>query len=77
MKGKTSLFYIKIVLLVFLFSACVFDIWADIYKYVDKNGVVHLTNMPTTRDYSIALKEKGDSERERRAAGCLQTCWED
>ncbi len=72
MKGKTSLFYIKIVLLVFMFFVSALDIWADIYKYVDKNGVVHLTNMPTTRDYSIALKEKGDSERERRYEGTIK-----
>ena len=33
---------------------------ADIYKYVDEDGVTHLTNMPTevNRDYVLLIKEK-------------------
>ncbi len=30
--------------------------WAEIYKYVDENGVVHLTNVPDKR-YNLVLKE--------------------
>jgi soluble lytic murein transglycosylase len=32
---------------------------ADIYKYVDSNGVVHFTNTPTTNDFRLYLKEDG------------------
>jgi len=31
---------------------------ADIYKYVDANGVVHFTNTPTTNQYGLYLKER-------------------
>lgn len=30
---------------------------ADIYRYVDSNGVMHFTNTPTTSEYSFYLKE--------------------
>ncbi len=32
--------------------------WADIYKYVDPEGVVHFTNVPTDGKYKLILKEK-------------------
>lgn len=32
---------------------------ADIYKYVDGNGVVHFTNTPTTNNFRLYLKEGG------------------
>lgn len=31
---------------------------ADIYKYVDANGVVHFTNTPTSSQYNLYLKER-------------------
>jgi soluble lytic murein transglycosylase-like protein len=31
--------------------------WADIYKYVDRNGVVHFTNTPTNGNFQLYLKE--------------------
>jgi soluble lytic murein transglycosylase len=31
---------------------------ADIYRYVDPNGVLHFTNVPTSSKYSLYLKEK-------------------
>lgn len=33
-------------------------VWADIYKYVDANGVVHFTNTPTSNHYKLYLKER-------------------
>jgi soluble lytic murein transglycosylase len=34
------------------------SVWADIYKYVDANGVVHFTNTPTSSHYNLYLKER-------------------
>ena len=31
---------------------------ADIYVYVDRDGVMHFTNAPTTSDYQVYLKER-------------------
>jgi soluble lytic murein transglycosylase len=31
---------------------------ADIYKYVDANGVIHFTNTPTSSRYNLYLKER-------------------
>jgi len=31
--------------------------WADIYRYVDENGVVHFTNTPTSSRYALYLKD--------------------
>ena len=32
--------------------------FADIYKYVDKDGVVHFTNTPTTPGYKLYIREQ-------------------
>ncbi len=32
---------------------------ADIYKYVDANGVVHFTNVPTTSQFKMHIKQGG------------------
>jgi soluble lytic murein transglycosylase len=31
---------------------------ADIYKYIDANGVIHFTNTPTSSQYNLYLKER-------------------
>ena len=31
---------------------------ADIYMYIDSQGVMHFTNVPTTSDYQIYIKER-------------------
>ena len=41
---------------------------ADIYKYVDKDGVLHFTNVPTTSGYTLYLKEKAAPEKASSAA---------
>ncbi|PLX98974.1 MAG: lytic transglycosylase [Desulfuromonas sp.] len=33
--------------------------FADIYKYVDNNGVIHFTNTPTRNHYKLYQKENG------------------
>ncbi len=32
---------------------------ADIYSYVDRNNVVHFTNVPTTRRYKVVFRDVG------------------
>ncbi len=31
---------------------------ADIYRYTDENGVMHITNLPTSPDYKLWIKER-------------------
>jgi soluble lytic murein transglycosylase-like protein len=47
-------------LIVLLFFMSPFAAQADIYKYVDKNGTIHLTNIPTNPqvDYVLVYREK-------------------
>jgi soluble lytic murein transglycosylase len=35
--------------------------WADIYRYVDRNGVMHFTNTPTRPEFRFFLKERRGS----------------
>ena len=32
--------------------------FADIYTFIDSNGVLHFTNTPTSTDYKLYIKEK-------------------
>ena len=34
---------------------------ADIYKYVDRNGIVHFTNVPTSSRFHLYMKEHSES----------------
>lgn len=54
MKIKT----VKIILFVVLSMICLSTVSADIYMYIDSKGVVHFTNVPTTSDYKLYIKEK-------------------
>lgn len=41
--------------------ACIFvqaALAADIYMYVDKEGVMHFTNVPTSTDYKVFIRER-------------------
>jgi len=53
--SKNPLFLVPVVLF-FMASLC----YADIYKYTDPEGVIHLTNVPTEPDvpYVLVMKEK-------------------
>jgi len=41
---------------------------ADIYRYVDANGTIHFTNMPTSTRYELIIREGGTPRR--RATTC-------
>lgn len=53
--GGIKIFYV----FAFLFSVCL-SAHADIYRYIDENGVMHFTNTPTssTHEYKLFLREK-------------------
>lgn len=44
---------------------------ADIYKYVDNEGVVHFTNVPTHEKFKLILKEE-IREKEKKEEGSLE-----
>lgn len=44
------------------------SLWADIYQYVDGQGVMHFTNIPTSSKYQIYIKE-----RSSKASGSYNT----
>ena len=70
MKNYASIYLTKFNGLLFLRTAIAFSVafvimavhvaHADIYKYVDKEGVLHLTNMPTDHNakYVMIMREK-------------------
>ena len=47
-----------LVCLVLLVAVCPGTAGADIYRYIDADGVVHFTNTPTTQGYTLFLKVK-------------------
>jgi soluble lytic murein transglycosylase-like protein len=54
-KGKNSFFGAAALILALLLPALAF---ADIYKYVDEEGVIHFTNVPTDGKYKLFYREK-------------------
>jgi soluble lytic murein transglycosylase-like protein len=61
MDGRGSKFSkICICSAIFIFTAVVSSVNADIYRYIDEHGVMHFTNAPTSNqyDYKVFIKEK-------------------
>jgi soluble lytic murein transglycosylase-like protein len=54
-KEKKSLFGLAVLALTLLFASQTF---ADIYKYVDEEGVIHFTNVPTDGKFKLFYREK-------------------
>lgn len=46
----------------------VLTVSADIYVYVDKEGILHFTNVPTSSNYKIYLREKPKKPFDSRAS---------
>ena len=53
-KGKKSRFPLAVLALSLLFP---FQATADIYKYVDEEGVIHFTNVPTDGKFKLFYRE--------------------
>jgi len=43
----------------FLGGIAISPVWADIYRSVDENGVIHFTNVPTQPGYTVYIRERG------------------
>lgn len=56
--GPWGLICMSIAVVVGLLLLTFVETRADIYRYVDRNGVVHFSNAPTTPGYQVYLREK-------------------
>lgn len=41
-------------------------LWADIYRYIDAQGVIHFTNIPSGPKYTLYMKEKPKAARKKK-----------
>ncbi len=67
MGGRGINFYQMVVCsTIFIFTTLVSSVHADIYRYIDENGVMHFTNTPTSNayDYKLYIKEKTSVARQ-------------
>lgn len=65
----------RAILLALIFSFAATPVWADLYRYVDKNGTVHITNLPKRR-YKRFIKSHQilvPSTKKRRRSGTSLT----
>jgi len=52
-----------IILFVILNIVCLKPVFADIYMYVDSSGIAHFSNVPTSPDYKLYIKEKPQTNK--------------
>lgn len=57
-RGRFRQFWLCILGTALVLFAAVFPLNADIYKYIDSQGVMHFTNIPTSSDYKLYIKER-------------------
>lgn len=53
-------FLVGIYALISILFVAVPPLYADIYVYADSEGVLHFTNVPTSSNYKIYIREKPD-----------------
>lgn len=62
MMGGRGIKFLKsfVFISIFILAAVISSVHADIYMYIDENGVMHFTNTPTSNqhDYKVYIKEK-------------------
>ena len=65
-KKIRSIYYLLAITFFFIFSATV-CVQADIYMYIDADGVMHFTNAPTEsdRDYRVYIRERSSYRSSR------------
>jgi soluble lytic murein transglycosylase len=61
MRGRRHLSFFLVQFL-FLGFYLIEGSWADIYWYIDQDGVIHFTNVPTSNRYSLFLREESPSK---------------
>ena len=62
---RINLYPVAVCYAVLLFLAPMSSVHADIYRYIDENGVMHFTNTPTSnvQEYKLYVKEKTSVSR--------------
>lgn len=50
-----------------VFSFCAGPVWSDIYMHIDSSGVVHFTNVPTSSNYKLYMKERKEKTIARKS----------
>jgi len=67
--GNVLIMFKKIIVILFFTSGLVCitgnNSFSDIYMYIDSNGVVNFTDVPTSTDYKLYIKEKKQKEQHR------------
>jgi soluble lytic murein transglycosylase len=65
MMARTRIIYFLVAVygLISILFIAVPPLYADIYVYVDSKGVLHFTNVPTSSNYKIYIREKPDRSR--------------
>ncbi len=63
---KFSFFLSHVFIVVFVSVFPVQPVQADIYQYIDRDGIIHFTNIPSSVKYRLFFREnKGNSESSR------------